>query len=203
MDNLPTSVSTIRKSREGSQKGLAGDSKKVVLNSLLTPDVSKSPESVKPKEPVLELRWSVTIEREVKVPVKVQGPAFPIKVDALLDSGTTGCFIDKSWALERRIELKPLKNPIPVLNVDGTRNQAGNITHFVSLIIKIGKHAEKLWCAVTCLGKTPLILGHTWLRKHNPDVDWSSGKITLNKCPQECQLLLAYQEKPTLLYSTI
>ena len=191
VDNLPTPVTTIRKSREGPKKGSAGDSKKAVLNSLLTPsDVSKSPESIKPKEPVLELRRSVTIEREVKVPVEVQGPAFPIKVDALLDSGTTGCFIDKSWALERRIELKPLKNPIPVLNVDGTRNQAGDITHFVSVIIKIGKHAEKLWCAVTCLGKTPLILSHTWLRKHNPDVDWSSGKITLNKCPQECQLLL-------------
>ena len=132
----------------------------------------------------------MTIAREVKVPVKVQGPAFPIKVDALLDSGATGCFIDKGWALERRIELKPLKNPMPVLNVDGTWNQAGDITHFVSVIIKIGKHAEKLWCAVTCLGKTLLILGHTWLRKHNPDIDWSSGKITLNKCPQECQSLL-------------
>ena len=73
-----------------------------MLNSLLTPcDNSKSPESVNPEELVLELRRSVTIEREVKVPVEVQGPAFPIKVDALLDSGTTGCFIDKSWALER------------------------------------------------------------------------------------------------------
>ena len=177
-------VFTSEKSQEGPKKGSAGDSKKVVLNSLLTPfDVSKSPESINPEEPVLELRRSVTIEREAKVPVEVQGPAFPIKVDTLLDSGATECFMDKSWALERRIELKPLKNPIPVLNVDGTRNQAGDITHFVSVIIKIGKHAEKLWCAVTCLGKTPLILGHTWIRKHNPDIDWSSGKITLNKCP--------------------
>ena len=111
-------------------------------------------------------------------------------MDALLASGATGCFIDKGWALEQQIELKPLKNPILVLNVDGMRNQAGDITHFVSIIIKIGKHAEKLWCAVTYLGKTPLILGHTWLRKHNLDVDWSSGEITLNKCPQECQSLL-------------
>ena len=174
MDNVSTPhvYSVPTKSREGPKKGSASDSKKAVLNSLLTPlDVSKSPESINTEEPVLELRRSVTIKREVKVPVEVQGPAFPIKVDALLDSGATGCFIDKSWALEQRIELKPLKNPIPVLNVDGTRNQAGDITHFVSVIIKIGKHAEKLWCAVTCLGKTPLILGHTWLRKHNPDVD--------------------------------
>ena len=83
-----------------------------------------------------------------------------------------------------------MKNPIPVLNVDGTRNQAGDIAHFVPIIIKIGKHAEKLWCAVTCLGKTLLILGHTWLWKHNLDINWSSGKIMLNKCPQECQSLL-------------
>ena len=59
----------------------------MVLNSLLTPfDVSKSPESINTEEPVLELRGSVTIEREVKVPIKVRGPAFPIKVDALLVS---------------------------------------------------------------------------------------------------------------------
>ena len=103
VDNVPTSpvYNVSRKSREGPKKGLAGDSKKAVLNSLLTPfDNSKSPESVNPEEPVLKLRRSVTIKREVKVPVEVQGPAFPIKVDALLDSGTTRCFIDKSWALE-------------------------------------------------------------------------------------------------------
>ena len=53
VDNVPTPVTTIRKSREGPKKGLAGDSKKAVLNSLLTPfDHSKSPESVNPEEPV-------------------------------------------------------------------------------------------------------------------------------------------------------
>ena len=97
-----TPVSMIRKSQEGPKKGSASDSKKAVLNSLLTSfDVSKSPKSINTEEPVLKLRQSVTIEREVKVPVEVQGPAFPIKVDALLDSGATGCFIDKSWALEQ------------------------------------------------------------------------------------------------------
>ena len=67
-----------------------------------------------------------------------------------------------------------------MLNIDSIRNQAGDITHFISIIIKIERHTEKLWCAVTCLEKTPLILGHTWLRKHNLDIDWSSEKIILN-----------------------
>ena len=49
-------VFTSVKSREGPEKGSAGDSKKAVLNSLLTPfDHSKSPKSVNPEEPILEL----------------------------------------------------------------------------------------------------------------------------------------------------
>ena len=111
-------------------------------------------------------------------------------MDALLDSGATGCFVDKSWALDRCLKLSRLMKPVPVHNVDGTRNQEGDITHYVLLTIGIGKHAEKLWHAVTCLGNVPLILGHTWLKKHNPDVDWTTGAVKLNRCPLECKTLL-------------
>ena len=56
MDNTSRIYNVPRKSREGPKKGSASDSKKAVLNSLLTPfDNSKSPESVNPEEPVLEL----------------------------------------------------------------------------------------------------------------------------------------------------
>ena len=94
-------VSMYVKSQEGPKKGSASDSKTVVFNFLLTPfDVFKNPESISTEEQVLKLRRSVTIAKEVKVPVEVQGPAFPIKVNKLLDSGATRCFIDKSSALE-------------------------------------------------------------------------------------------------------
>ncbi|KIM52285.1 hypothetical protein SCLCIDRAFT_79655, partial [Scleroderma citrinum Foug A] len=56
-------------------------------------------------------------------------------VDALLDSGATGCFVDKSWALDRCLKLSWLMKSVPVHNVDGTRNQEGNITHYVLLTI--------------------------------------------------------------------
>jgi len=117
-------------------------------------------------------------------------PLILFEVDALLDSGTTGCFVGKSWALDRHLQLSKLMKPIPVLNVDGTRNQEGDITHYVLLMVGIGKHAEKLWCAVTCFGKVPLILGHTWLRNHNSDIDWVTGKVNLTWCLPECKLLL-------------
>ena len=49
-------VFTSVKSREGPKKGSAGDSKKAVLNSLLTPfDDSKSPKSINPEEAIFKL----------------------------------------------------------------------------------------------------------------------------------------------------
>ncbi|KIM51645.1 hypothetical protein SCLCIDRAFT_33289, partial [Scleroderma citrinum Foug A] len=48
-----------------------------------------------------ELRRTVIMEREVRIPVRVRGPVNTIEVEALLDSGATGCFVDKSWALDR------------------------------------------------------------------------------------------------------
>jgi len=178
-------------------KGLVPDVKLSVLNSRLNKD-SLSPflASEKLESPAgnsevpMDLRRSFTMECEVTLPVHIHGPLNTIEVDAMLDSGATGCFVDKSWALDRRLKLTKLVKPVPVLNIDGTRNQEGDITHYVFLTIGIGKHAEKLWCAVTCLGKIPLILGHTWLRKHNPDIDWVTGKVNLTRCPLECKSLL-------------
>ena len=139
---------------------------------------------------LVELRQTVTMECEVRILVRVQGPVNTIEVEALLDSGATGCFVDKSWALDRHLWLSKLVKPVPILNVDGTRNQEGDIMHYVLLTVGVGKHAEKLWCAVMCLGKVPLILSHDWLKKHNPDIDWMTGDIKLSHCPPECKSLM-------------
>ena len=130
------------------------------------------------------------MEHEVQIQVQVRGPVNTIEVKALLDSGATGCFVDKSWALDRCLWLSKLIKPVPVLNVNGTRNQEGDITHYVLLTVGVGKHAEKLWCEVTCLGKVPLILGHDWLKKHNPDIDWMTGDVKLSHCPPKCKSLM-------------
>jgi len=178
-------------------KGSAPEVKSCVLNFLLDNIVSPSLASEEPESPAgteevsfLDLWRSFTMECEVTVPVHIRGPLNTIEVDALLNSGTTGCFVDKSWALDRCLQLSKLVKPVPVLNIDGTRNQEGDIMHYVLLTVGIGKHTEKLWCAVTCLGKVPLILGHTWLRKHNPNIDWVTGQVNLTRCPPKCKSLL-------------
>ena len=180
------------------RSGSAPDVKRGVLNSHVlngqkfpsfASSVSESPTDDLEVGFLVELRRTITMECEVRIPVQVEGLVNTIEVKALLDSGATGCFVDKSWALDRWLQLSKLMKPVPVLNVDG-RNQEGDITHYVLLTVGVGKHAEKLWCAVTCLGKVPLILGHNWLKKHNPDIDWMTGDIKLPHCPPKCKSLM-------------
>jgi len=100
-------------------KGSAPEVKSSMLNSRLNKDNFSSPlASKEPESPAgnlevsLGLRRSFTMEHEVTVPVRIRGPLNTIEVDALLDSGATGCFVDKSWALGRRLQLSKLVKPI-------------------------------------------------------------------------------------------
>jgi len=39
---------------------------------------------------------------------------------------------------------------------------------------------------VTRLGKQKLILGYSWLRKHNPEIDWETREVKMSWCPLGC-----------------
>ena len=98
-------------------------------------------------------------------------------VNALLDSGATGMFMDKKFAKGNNISMRLLNRPIRVYNVDGTLNHGGSITHEATLMMSHKGHKEKATFEVCDLGKCPLIIGFTWLHKHNPDINWRTGNI--------------------------
>jgi len=56
-----------------------------------------------------------------------------IEVKALLDSGATGIFIDKTMVELNGIQTRWLARPIPVFNVDGTMNSSGSIKEEVEM----------------------------------------------------------------------
>ena len=110
-------------------------------------------------------------------------------IPALLDSGANATFIDISVAKRLGLVLTPLNAPIRVFNVDGSRNSAGDVTHTTTVFMEYLGHREELTAEVTNLGKNSLILGYTWLQKHNPSIDWRSGVIKFTRCPQSCLML--------------
>ncbi len=53
----------------------------------------------------------------------------------------------------------------------------------VDLILRYKRHSERILLAVTNLRKKNLILGYTWLREHNPEIDWETREVKLSWCP--------------------
>jgi hypothetical protein len=58
----------------------------------------------------------------------------------------------------------------------------------------IQDHVEQIQLAVANLGKTELFIGHEWLKKHNPSVDWKTSALTFNRCPAECDYISSLNE---------
>ena len=58
------------------------------------------------------------------------------------------------WAETHKVPLIPLCNPIPVYNMDGTRNSARSIMHSMELAVEFQGHREKVTAEVTDLGRT-------------------------------------------------
>ena len=121
-----------------------------------------------------------------------------MKTKALLDSGANTIYIDKAYAQRMKLPLTPLSNPVPVYNIDGTRNAAGSITHCAKIIIQFQEHCEKVTAEVTNLGKNQMILDYTWLSCHNPEIDWTTGTVKMTRCPWTCHNL----ERETSFCST-
>ena len=87
------------------------------------------------------------------------------KVQALLNSGATENFIDQRAITLLGLGTQKLKVPRMVLNVDGTVNKAGTITHYCTLWIMRGEQCHNVLFYITNLGRNRFIFGHPWFTK--------------------------------------
>ncbi len=90
-------------------------------------------------------------------------------------------FINHTFVQKHKLETQPLPNPVPVHNVDGTPNENRSIMEEVKVILQYGQHMEKACLAVTNLGQQTVIIGHSWLTHHNPEVDWACQSIIMSQ----------------------
>ena len=97
----------------------------------------------------------------------------------MIDCGAGGAFIDQDFA--KKFEQKKLDHPLTAKNVDGTINKKGTIEKYVDLEFKIDSRKFKERFYVTGLGNQKIICGFPWLQKHNPKIDWKTGKIEWKK----------------------
>jgi len=109
-----------------------------------------------------------------------------LEVKTLVDSGCTHTGIDEQLVKDKRIQTKSIDFSFEVFNADETKN--GEVTKVAPLEIKINGHKETLEAAVTDLDGTDMFLGHDWLVKHNPEVNWRNGTIKFTRYPGNCTM---------------
>jgi len=80
-----------------------------------------------------------------------------------------------------------LSHNIPVFNVDGSPNEAGQISEVVDVVLCYKTHSERMLLAVSGLGKQNLILDYDWLKDHNPKIDWEKEEVKMTHCPLRCE----------------
>jgi len=118
-------------------------------------------------------------------------------VKALLDCGATGSLIDRDFVCSKGMNTQTLSYNIPVFNVNGSPNEAGQISEVVDVVLRYKTHSERMLLAVSGLGKQNLILGYDWLKDHNPKINWEKGEVEMTHCPLRCEGGRALQKEQT------
>ena len=109
-----------------------------------------------------------------------------LDLKALVDSGCTHTGIDEQLVKNKKIPTKPINFSFEVFNADGTKNR--EVTKVAPLEIEINRHTEQLEAVVTDLDGTDMFLGHDWLVKHNPEVNWKNGTIQFTRYSEHCTM---------------
>ncbi|KEP45269.1 retroviral aspartyl protease, partial [Rhizoctonia solani 123E] len=94
----------------------------------------------------------------------------------LIDSGATSCFIHPSLVKTFRLPKILHSKPKTVRVIDG-REMNSQITHYTKFGMNIKGHFEEIECHIAEIGNHQVVLGTSWLEKHNPDINWEKCEL--------------------------
>src|SRR6266481_2015456 len=96
---------------------------------------------------------------------------------ALLDLGSSHCFVDELFAKKNKLLLSKLLSTIPLQLFD--RSTRNSVSHKTTILLTFST-GETHWMEfyVTKLDKGySIVLGYDWLVHHNPSIDWAETKV--------------------------
>ncbi|XP_051052355.1 retrotransposon-like protein 1 [Phodopus roborovskii] len=116
-------------------------------------------------------------------------PYHSVAVQALLDSGAEGNYMDEKFAQEHYVELYERPYPQAIQAADGSL--IGNEPTWLytePLMCVQQNHYEYIEFDIVPSPLFSVVLGIKWLRTHAPDVDWIKGRCTFHSpyCLKNC-----------------
>ena len=118
--------------------------------------------------------------KSLRIPITIHVGEKTVIINALIDSGAEGIFINSSLIKNHQLPTQKYKKPILARNVDGTLNKEAQITEYVLARTQMAAETKEYKIAATNLGEEDAILGIPWLKTANPIINWNKGTITIN-----------------------
>ncbi|XP_052594931.1 retrotransposon-like protein 1 [Peromyscus californicus insignis] len=116
-------------------------------------------------------------------------PYHSVAVQALVDSGAEGNYMDEKFAQEHYVELYERPYPQAVQTVDGSLIGNEPIWLYTEPLMCIQQnHCEYIEFDIVPSPHFSVVLGIKWLRTHAPEVDWIKGRCTFHSpyCLKNC-----------------
>ncbi|XP_012601865.1 retrotransposon-like protein 1 [Microcebus murinus] len=116
-------------------------------------------------------------------------PYHSVAVQALVDSGADGNFMDEKFAQEHYVELYEKPYPQSVQSVDGSLIGDEPVWLYTEPLVCIHQnHQESIEFDIVPSPNFSVVLGIRWLRVHAPEVDWIKGRCTFHSpyCLKNC-----------------
>lgn len=119
--------------------------------------------------------------------IKVKHHDTTVGLEVLIDSGADESLMDWDFAKKLNLKTDLLARPIEASALDGSL--IFRVTHKTEpLTVIIDDHHELMCFHLYSSTQHSLILGFPWLRKHNPHIDWSTGRVLgwAASCDDKC-----------------
>lgn len=123
----------------------------------------------------------------IKIPIAIRVQGRQVTLEALVDSGATSCFINPRVIQDYWLPTIKKDQPVDIYVIDGREIESGKITLEVQGQLLIGTHQRNYTFEVTDIGHHDMVLGMTWLKKENPQIDWVKETITMPSFNHELQ----------------
>ena len=134
----------------------------------------------------------------MKVPISVQISYNKADLQCLVDSGTTDNFIHPQFVRKMKLGTWELARPKRLYNIDDTTNKAGNVTHYVDLLVETTGRRKEMCFLVSDVGQEDVILGYPWLATFKPKFSWAHGTIDVKNLPIVLRSVNLMQEHSTV-----
>ena len=100
-----------------------------------------------------------------------------LRTPTLIDSGSSHCFIDSQYVTRLNIATENI-TPVRLHLLDGSNAHIITLSMTMPLVFPMGETFSQDFLVAPLDPNCPLVLGHRWLRQHNPLIDWTLGLIT-------------------------